>query len=407
MMRPLSVALLSWEYPPVIVGGLARHVYELAHGLAAEGHRVTVYTRGRDGSPPEEDDRGVRVLRAAEYPPPIGTDDLVPWTLAFNISLVHRAEREMREDPPDVLHAHDWLVAYASAVLKDLAEVPLVATIHATERGRHGGNLPGPVQRFIHRVERWLVAESERVITCSAYMREQVLASLGAHQDRLEMIPNEVDAGAFWQAGASRPSERGEEGPMLLFAGRLEYEKGLQTVFDALPLLRVPGARLVVAGDGTYRGELARRVGDQGLDDRVTFVGFVDEGRLRDLYAAADVAVVPSLYEPFGLVALEAMAAGAPLVVADTGGLREIVVDGVTGLLFPPGDATALAHAVRRVLTEPGLAVTLVREARSALAARRSWTGAAARTAGAYARALESIRRAPTPLRRALERSGS
>ena len=406
-MRPLSVALLSWEYPPVIVGGLARHVYELAHGLSAEGHRVTVYTRGRDGAPPDEDDRGVRVIRAAEYPPPIGTDDLVPWTLAFNIALVHRAEREMREDPPDVLHAHDWLVGYAAAVLKDLTSVPLVATIHATERGRHGGNLPGPTQRFINRVERWLVAESERVITCSAFMRNEVAGWLGADEDRLEMIPNEVDVGAF--AGNGRSGLRADGDPLVLFAGRLEYEKGVQTLLEAVPLLAraAPRVRVLVAGDGTYRPDLERRARELRLESRVEFLGFVEEEALHAAYQDADVAVVPSLYEPFGLVALEAMAAGTPLVAAETGGLKEIVANGVSGVLFSPGDAAALAEAVLRIRTEPELAARLTQEARSALAARRSWNGAAARTAAAYGRALETVRREPTPLRRALGRSGT
>jgi glycogen(starch) synthase len=409
-MRPLSVALLTWEYPPVVVGGLARHVYELGHGLAAEGHEVTVYTRGRDGASPDEDDGGVRVIRVGEYPPPIGTDDLVPWTLAFNIALVHRAERDLRLEPPDVLHAHDWLVAYAAAVLKDLAVTPLVATIHATEHGRHGGRLPGPTQRFIHRVERWLVAEAERVVTCSAYMREQVARHLGADEDRLEAIPNEVDVGAF---ADDAPPVRAElwpaDRPLLLFAGRLEYEKGVQTLLEALPVLDdlAPGAGLVVAGDGTYRSTLEDLSRSLGLERRVRFEGFVEEDRLRSLYAAADVAVVPSLYEPFGLVALEAMASGTPLVASDTGGLREIVVDEVSGLRFRPGDAQALARAVARVLLDPDTATRLRREARSALASRRSWNGAASRTADAYRRAIDTARRAPTPLRSALERSGT
>ncbi|MDQ4006356.1 MAG: glycosyltransferase family 4 protein [Actinomycetota bacterium] len=409
-MRPLSVALLSWEYPPVVVGGLARHVYELGHGLVAEGHEVTVYTRGRDGSPPEEDDGGVRVIRVSEYPPPIGTDELVPWTLAFNIALVHRAERDLRLRAPDVLHAHDWLVAYAAAVLKDLDVTPLVATIHATEHGRHGGRLPGPTQRFIHRVERWLVAEAERVVTCSAYMREQVARHLGADEDRLETIANEVDVPAFAHRGPSVRAELWrEDRPLLLFAGRLEYEKGLQTLLDALPLLDgvVPGAGLVVAGDGTYRSTLEELSRSRALGHRVRFEGFVGEDRLHALYAAADVAVVPSLYEPFGLVALEAMASGTPLVASDTGGLREIVVDEISGLRFRPGDAEGLARAVARVLLDPETSARLQREAHSALAARRSWTGAAARTAEAYRKAIDTSRRAPTPLRTALQRSGT
>ncbi len=391
-MRPLSVALLSWEYPPVVVGGLSRHVYELSRHLAREGHGVTVYTRGTDGAPAEEMDGGVRVVRVEGYPPPLAIEDLVPWTLAFNISLIHRALGELLDEPPDVLHAHDWLVAYAGAVLKDLASLPLVATIHATEHGRHRGTLPGPTQRFVDRVERWLVSESQRVITCSAFMRREVAAALGADEERqLDMIPNQVDLSPFSPPAPSlRSSLWPGDRPLMLFAGRLEYEKGVQTALDAMSEIRrrCPGTGLIVAGDGTYRSTLeeqARRLGLQGM---VRFEGFLDEARLRSLYRSVDLAIVPSLYEPFGLVALEAMASETPVVVADTGGLREFVEHEVSGLRFETGDPQALADAATRVLRDPILGERLAREARSALEARGSWTTAAVRTAETYRRAV-------------------
>lgn len=393
-MRPLSVALLSWEYPPVVVGGLSRHVYELSRHLALDGHAVTVYTRGYHGGAEEEIQAGVRIVRVPEYPPPLGVEDLIPWTLAFNIGLIHRATVELIDEPPDVLHAHDWLVAYAATVLKDLGSLPLVTTIHATEHGRHGGRLPGPTQQFIHRVERWLVAESERVITCSAFMRDEVVLGLGAEEDRLDLVPNQIDLKPFEEPSASaRPEVWPEDRPMILFAGRLEYEKGVQTVLEALPQLerRVPGVGLVVAGEGTYRSALERRVASLGLDGLVRFLGFADELRLRSLYSSADLAIVPSLYEPFGLVTLEAMASGTPVLVADTGGLREIVEHEVSGLRFPPGDARGLARAAARILQDPALAERLAREARSALATRGSWSVAAGRTAEAYRTAIARV----------------
>jgi glycogen(starch) synthase len=386
-MRPLSVALLSWEYPPVVVGGLSRHVYELSRHLAAEGHAVTVYTRGHHDAADEEMRDGVRVVRVQGYPPPL--DDLIPWTLTFNIALIHRAMDELEQRGTDVLHAHDWLVAYASTVLADLCSLPLVATIHATERGRHRGRLPGPRQTFVHEVERWLVAEAERVIICSAFMREQVSDSLGADPDRLDVIPNEVDLSPFSQ---SDPQGRNDLRPTILFAGRLQYEKGVQVLLEAMPEIarRVPGVNLIVAGNGTYRRELEELTADLGIEDLVRFEGFVEEDRLRSLYRSADVAIVPSLYEPFGLVVLEAMASGTPVVAANTGGLREILNHEETGLLFPPGDAGELARTATRVLKDSSLGGRLAREARSALAARGSWTTAAVRTAETYRRAIDA-----------------
>lgn len=370
-------------------------MYELSKHLAHEGHSVTVYTRGTSGAAADEMREGVRVVRIEAYPPPLAIEDLVPWTLAFNIGLIHRAMGELLDEAPDVLHAHDWLVAYAGVVLKDLCTLPLVSTIHATEHGRHGGTLPGPTQRFVHRVERWLVAESERVITCSAFMRKEVEAALGADEARLEMIPNQVDLSPFAQPAPSVRSTVWSDGrPLILFAGRLEYEKGVQTALDALQEIerQVPGVGLLVAGDGTYRSALQAQVNELGLQDRVRFEGFVDEVRLRSLYRSADLAIVPSLYEPFGLVALEAMASETPVVVADAGGLREFVQHEVSGLRFRPGDARALARAATRVLLDPALGRRLAREARSSLDARGSWNTAAARTAEAYRRAVTGTR---------------
>lgn len=363
---------------------------------------MTVYTRGTEGAPAQEIDEGVRVVRVDGYPPPLAIEDLVPWTLAFNIALIHRALGELLDQPPDVLHAHDWLVAYAGVVLKDLASLPLIATIHATEHGRHGGRIPGPTQRFVHRAEEWLVAESERVIACSAFMRREVASTLGADEERLDQIPNQVDLSPFSPPAPSvRSSLWPADRPLMLFAGRLEYEKGVQTALDAMSEIdrRHPGTGLIVAGDGTYRSALEEQARRLGIERMVRFEGFVDEVRLRSLYRSVDLAIVPSLYEPFGLVALEAMASETPVVVADTGGLREFVEHEVSGLRFETGDPLALADAVTRVLRDPALAERLARDARSALETRGSWTTAAVRTAETYLRAAATSDATRLPLR--------
>jgi glycogen(starch) synthase len=392
------------------VGGLSRHVFHLARGLASDGHDVTVYTRGHPDAPPEEVDAGVRIVRADEYPPRIGFEDLVPWVLAFNMSLLHRAEADLRDRPPDVLHAHDWLVGYAAAALKDLHSIPLVATVHATEYGRHQGHLPGPLQVLVHQVEWWLTFEAGRVITCSEYMREEVTRIFELPPDKVETIPNGVDLERFAPAeGAvsARARLTPDGAPLICFAGRLEYEKGVQTVLEALPLIDalVPGVRFVVGGAGTHRAELERRAEALGFGARISFEGFVDEARLRDLYGAADLVIVPSLYEPFGLVALETMACGSPVIAADTGGLREIVDHDITGLRFTPGDAKELAAVAVRLLTDERLGRRLSMQAMSLLAERHSWAAVAARTADTYRRTIvEDVRRREgTPLRAVFE----
>jgi glycogen synthase len=390
----MRVLMLSWEYPPRVVGGLGRHVNALARTLAAQGHDVHVVSRDHPDAPAEEILEGVHVVRVTEAPPVIPFGDLVPWVLAFNNRVQSAAARILREYDVDVIHAHDWLVAHAAAGLKEAFDLPVVATIHATEYGRHQGYLPGPMNKLIHQFEWWLTYEARRVIACSEYMRKQVGDIFELPHDKTDVIPNAVATRDF----AIPPEEvavfRAEHTPagerMVLFAGRLEYEKGVQTVLHALDRVVAAVGPVVfyVAGVGTYSDELHRQVEELGLSDVVRFTGFLEDHDLRLHYAAADVAVAPSIYEPFGLVAVEAMACGTPVVVGDTGGLREIVSDG-HGLSFPPQDADELAERLIAVLTDHDLAQDLVDKGRRRIAQRYDWQTVALRTVRVYNRAID------------------
>jgi glycogen(starch) synthase len=394
--------MMSWEYPPVLVGGLGRHVHALATTLARAGHEVTVVTRYAPGTPLEEYADGVRVLRAPADPVafPLDTDNLLPWTMAFNHSLTRAALRATQTGGYDVVHAHDWLVTHAAVTLRDHLEVPLVATIHATEAGRHQGWLPHEHNRTIHSVERWLAREAVRVIVCSDYMQREVGRLLGLGADRTDVVHNGVD-GLRWRsqpravaAARSRFADAG--GPLVSFAGRLVYEKGVQHLIAALPRLRRthPGLRIVIAGDGPYRKELEAAARELGPDDAVTFAGFLGGHDLTALMGASDCYVVPSIYEPFGMVALEAAAVGTPVAVADTGGLAEIVEHGVTGVTFAAQDPEALADAVSAVLLDREFARTMARRARRRVREDFNWAAIATRTVGVYeaARATDGDR---------------
>src|SRR5438552_2387000 len=199
--RALRVLMLSWEYPPVLVGGLGRHVHALATSLAAAGHEVTVVTRHAADAPLEELREGVRVVRAPEDPPsfPLATPSLLAWTMAFNHSLTRAALHACAIDDYDLIHAHDWLVTHTAVTLRDHLRIPLVATVHATEAGRHQGWLPEEMNRTIHTVEYWLGHEAARLITCSGYMRWEVSHLLELPADKITVIPNGVDA-PVWQA---------------------------------------------------------------------------------------------------------------------------------------------------------------------------------------------------------------
>jgi len=394
----LRILILSWEFPPRIVGGLGKHVHRLSLALAEAGHTVHVVTRDHPDAQPEEMLDGVHVLRVGEYPPVVPFDELIPWVMQFNVGVLERATKLLLEEEVDLVHAHDWLVGYAAAGVKNLFDVPLVSTIHATEYGRHQGFLPGPMNKLIHQIEWWLTYESRRTITCSRYMHEQVREIFELPPSKLDVIPNGVDLSTVHPpegVAEFRDEQLGlaPDEKLVFFAGRLEYEKGVQTVLDALPLVgeRVP-VRFIVAGVGTHEAELRDHTQRDGLEDQVEFLGFISDEELRMYYAAADLAVVPSLYEPFGMVALETMAAGTPCIAADTGGLRELVVHDATGLRFSPGDPSSLASAILRLLTDSRLDRRLTLDARRWLNEGFSWPSIAASTVDVYERAIAEER---------------
>jgi glycogen(starch) synthase len=393
--RPLRIMMLSWEYPPVVVGGLGRHVHALATSLVTAGHQVTVVTRHAPNAPLEEYLEGVRVVRAPEDPPlfPLSTGTLLAWTMAFNHTLTRAALRAADTGEYDVIHAHDWLVTHTAVTLKEHLDRPLVATIHATEAGRHQGWLPGEMNKCIHSVEWWLAHEACRVLVCSEYMRWEVTRLLDLAPARVSVVPNGVDS-SVWRAPARAVSAArarfAGEGPLRGYAGRLVYEKGVQDLIAALPHLRAdhPGLRVVVAGDGPHRAELQEEVRKRRLQRAVSFTGFMGEGELPALMAATDALVVPSIYEPFGMVALEGASAGAPLAVAATGGLAEIVEPDVTGVTFAAKSPDALAHSVGSLLADKSFARRVAKRARVMVGERYGWSTIAADTAGVYSTAV-------------------
>jgi glycogen(starch) synthase len=243
-------------------------------------------------------------------------------------------------------------------------------------------------------------------------MRWEVTRLFELPPEKVDVLPNGIDLRRWSVPTAARAAARqryGGEGPLVVYAGRLEWEKGVHTLLEAMPRLRRrhPGLRLVVAGQGSKADELAALARRKRVAGSVTFAGFLGGADVAALLSAADVAVVPSRYEPFGLAALEAAAAGAPLVVADTGGLRELVRPGVTGLTFPPGDAAGLADAVSTLLGDQVLVRRVVRAAREALRRDHGWASVAERTVALYQRAEREERalqadfaaRAERPLR--------
>ncbi len=388
------VLLLSWEYPPVIEGGLARHVRKLAEALVRQGVAVDVLTRGvveesEMGRPGVRELGGVTVHRVREPGWPRDLDRFVAWVEQMNDDMLAAGELLAEEHSYDLIHGHDWLVGHASATLADRLGVPYVTTIHATEHGRHQGWVQDPPQSHIHSVEKWMARRADAVVVCSYYMRGHVADIFDIDERRIAVIPNGVDPNELQPVGDLQALRRGFAAPqekLVLLVGRLVYEKGFQLALDALPgvIERVGNVRFVVAGSGTHEQELKAQAQRLGLSPHGSFLGWIGDDALHSLYRIADLCVVPSIYEPFGLVALEAMASGCPCIVADTGGLREVVPMGErVGLRFNGGDAEHLGVMIERLLVDGALRDRLVTEA-SEHVLRFDWDDIALRTRGIY-----------------------
>ncbi len=399
----MRVLMLSWEYPPVIEGGLARHVRKLAEALVALGVEVHVLTRGDGAMPLEEVNGGVVVHRVAESPRPRDLSEFIAWVEHMNADMLAAGVELGDRYRPDIVAGHDWLVAVAGDHLATRFRCPLVMTIHATEYGRHQGWVAEHPQSWIHGIERWITSRADRVIACSHYMQGHVADVFGLSEERISVIPNGIDPMDLQPvedltALRSRFAEPDQK--LVLLVGRLVYEKGFQLALQALaPIVRrVDGVRFLVAGSGTYEEELEAQALQLDLTGHGRFLGWIGDDVLHSLYRIADLCVVPSIYEPFGLVALEAMASGCPCIVADTGGLREVVPAGErVGLRFNGGVADHLGVMIERLLTDEALRDRLVTEA-SEHVLRFDWSDVARRTQALYDELLDAPPRHGRPL---------
>jgi glycogen(starch) synthase len=388
----MRVLLISWEYPPVIEGGLARHVRKLSENLVDEGVEMHVLTRSGGHLPAEEVRHGVVVHRVREPEFPKDVNAFVRWVTHMNADMRRLGFELCERFEFDLVHSHDWLVADAAETIARRIGRPWVVTVHATEFGRHQGWVQNDPQSHIHAVERAMVHRADRVISCSHYMRGHVASVFGIAPERITVTQNGVDPRDLEPLTDDLPALRArfasEDERLVLMVGRLVYEKGFHLALDALAevIRRLGNVRFVVAGTGTAEAELKEQADQLGLLGHGAFLGWIGDDMLHSLYRVAELAIVPSIYEPFGLVALEAMASGCPCVVADTGGLREVVpAGGTVGLRFPSRDADALGEVLAEILTDDEARARLVAEGREH-ALRFDWAEVARSTRQVYGR---------------------
>ena len=372
----MKILMLTWEYPPRIVGGIARVVHDLSKRLIKDGHEVTVITY-RDGNVPEyENDKGVEVYRVDNYM--IHPNNFIDWIMQLNFNMIAKATEVInKEGGFDVIHAHDWLVTYAAKSLKQSFNLPMVATIHATEAGRNSG-IHDDTQRYINDTEWLLTYEATEAIVNSNYMKGHVQGLFGLPFDKISVIPNGINLNNFTGIDRDYDFRRRfamDNEKIILYVGRLVYEKGVQHLISAMPkiLENYHDSKLVIAGKGGMIDELKSQVESMGLSNKVYFTGYLNQKEVQKMYKCADVAVFPSTYEPFGIVALEAMLAGIPTVVSDIGGLNEIVEHGVNGMKSYTGNPNSIADSVLSLLFDPQLAMNVTKNAKNKVKDEFNW----------------------------------
>ena len=388
----MKILMLTWEYPPRIVGGIARVVHDLSKRLIKDGHEVTVVTYRDSADVPEyENDKGVNVYRVDNYM--IHPNNFIDWIMQLNFNMLSKATEIInKEGGFDVIHAHDWLVTYAAKSLKNAYDIPIVATIHATEAGRNSG-IHDETQRYINDTEWLLTYEATEVIVNSNYMKNQIQRLFGLPFDKINVIPNGINLSNF--TGIERDYDFRRQYAMdnekiILYVGRLVYEKGVQHLIAAMPkiLSNYNDAKLIIAGRGGMMDELRAEASNLGLNDKIYFTGYLNSKQVQKMYKCADVAVFPSTYEPFGIVALEAMLAGVPTVVSDVGGLDEIVTHGVDGMKSYAGNANSIADSVTALLYDHQLATNVSKKAKQKVKDQFNWEKIAQDTHFTYEKAI-------------------
>ena len=387
----MKILMLTWEYPPRVVGGIARVVYDLSRTLLKDGHDVTVVTYREGDAPYFEDDKGVKVYRVDNYM--INPNNFIDRIMQMNFNLIAKASEIItKEGNFDVIHAHDWLVAYAAKTLKDSYNIPIVSTIHATEAGRNSG-IHDEKQRYINDTEWMLTYESSEVIVNSNYMKNELQRLFGLPYEKINVVPNGVNLNLFNGIERDYNFRRRfamDNEKIILFMGRLVYEKGVQHLISAMPkiLNGYHDAKLVIAGKGGMIEELKQQVYSMGIAEKVYFAGYLNGKDVQKMYKAADIAVFPSTYEPFGIVALEAMLSENPVVVSDIGGLNEIVQHRENGMKTYCGNPNSIADSILELLYDHKLCADITKKAKNKVRNEYNWSKIAQDTHFTYQKAI-------------------
>ncbi len=396
----MRILQISSEYPPQKVFGLGRYVSDLSRELVRQGHEVHVLTNSIGGAARDEVELGVHLHRVEYPPPPMPPTPGAPVS-AYNVHLQQRAYALGGEGlgNPEVVISHDWLTAVAGRRIARRLRLPHVWTVHDTVHGKRFGVIQEVEDRVAYGIESWATRTADLILVNSLAIGEEIARVYRADPKRVELLHPGIDAAA-WECVQSesrlrmfRSAFASSDAKLITYTGRLDLEKGIDTLINGFSLLRskLPSARLAIAGRGGLRPVIEDHIRKLRLEGAVTLCGYLQGQVLRSFYRVSDVQVCPSYYEPFGLVAIEAMAAGAPVVVSDTGGLRDIISSAKVGRRFPPRDAEALAGTLLELLSNPKLKEQVAKAGKKHALEKFGWSRLARQAASHYEKAVSAM----------------
>lgn len=378
--------MVTWEFPPRVVGGIARHCEGLAKALVRKGYDVYVITLDLPGVPYYEEIEGVKVYRTAVQ---LGHPEFLTWALLFNHFMEKKMAEVSRKVKFDIIHVHDWLTAFAGISFKYYLKKPMITTIHATEIGRAQG-LHNPSSLTIDGIEWWSTYEASKIIVTSDSMRKEICDHFHLPWEKIEIIPNGIDLTKY-NTSVDRWAVRGRYGvspheKLVLCVGRLVPQKGIEYLIQAIPMISQcrPETKFIIVGDGWLRDHLEGLTQSTGYQWKTIFTGFIPDSEVIALMTSADALVVPSIYEPFGIVALEGMAAGVPVVASQIGGLAEVIEHDRTGIFAHSRNPSSIAWGVDHVLSDPDHSKWLAQNAKEMVQKTYSWEGIATKTIKVY-----------------------
>ncbi len=375
-----------WEYPPDKVGGIASHVHDLSKALVKMGHDVHILLPGTERI--EIYEKGITIHRTE---PVHNSTDMITWSVA----LAHRMEKEAihlhKQQKFDIVHTHDWMMVPAGSGIKKLLNIPMVFTIHSTEFGRSG--VHDSYTKMINDLEWYGAYEADQIVTVGKDFCNEVKSLFNIPSGKLHYIPNGVDIKKFDtpNLSAKRSDFVADWEKMVFFCGRMTYVKGVQNLIDAMPsiLKEHPDTKFVLAGKGPGLEDYMAKVKSLGVAEKTYFPGYVDDDTLVSLYRMADLTVAPSLYEPFGIVALESAAARRPTIGSYIGGLKETIVHEFTGLHTWAGNSDSIADQVNRMLWDGSWRHWLGTNGRKYVEDNFMWNKIAVWTTGVYGKAMK------------------